>query len=265
MTFYKRIPFAVLSTTFASLLLASAVSAEGPVEVEPISSEIIEEVVGEIPVEEIDEESDHVTEQDEENIVEEEVVSEEEQEVPEVEKEIVPSFLDVPTSHFAFGAIEYLYSNQLIKGKGDGRFAPNEPITRAEAASMISNVLQIEASSSYVLKGKDVSKTNWAYEPIRALEERGILTGNNGLIRPHDAISRAEVSSILQRSFRYAKPVRFISFSDLNRSHWAYESVNVLAANGITSQAGGTYRPNDSTSRAEFAAFLARSLDDKFK
>ncbi|TWI59925.1 S-layer homology domain-containing protein [Halalkalibacter nanhaiisediminis] len=254
MKFQKRIPYAVLSTTFASLLLVSAVSAEETIDAQPISEEFSEkEVTEEVPIgEETDEEVEEVIDEE----AEDEIVEEE---------EVVPSFADVPKDHFAFAAIEYLYLQGLINGKSEGQFAPTDSISRAEAATMVANALQLTASTNYQLKASDVKRTHWAFDSLRALEEQGILTGYNGDIRPNDTMSRAEVSAILDRAFNYASPTRFFSFSDLNRSHWAYESVNVLAANGITSQAGGAYRPLANTSRAEFAAFLARSLDDRFK
>lgn len=267
MKFQKRIPYTVLSSTFASLLLVSAVSAEETIGAQPISEEVSEEevtediiddgVTEEVPIgEETDEEIEEVIDEESGEEAEDEIVEEE---------EVVPSFSDVPEDHFAFAAIEYLSLQGLINGKSEGQFAPTDSISRAEAASMVANALQLTASTNYQLKASDVRSTHWAFDSLRALEEQGILTGYNGDIRPNDTMSRAEVSAILDRAFNYASPTRFFSFSDLNRSHWAYESVNVLAGNGITSQAGGAYRPLADTSRAEFAAFLARSLDDRFK
>ncbi len=51
----------------------------------------------------------------------------------------VQSFTDVPDNHWAKQAIEFVQKAKISKGRADGAFAPNEPITRAEAAQMLYN------------------------------------------------------------------------------------------------------------------------------
>ncbi|WP_088104300.1 S-layer homology domain-containing protein [Halalkalibacter urbisdiaboli] len=200
-------------------------------------------------------------ETEETEAMEEDIVEENLEEEPLVRDE----FQDVSPDYFAYGAIYYLFDLGIIKGKTGQTFEPNSKLTRAEAAHLISSTLGLKASSTYELKAKDVSKKSWAYDSLRAVEEQGLMIGNEGNIRPADSITRAEVSVLLHRAFSYAQPTRFYSFEDVKRSSWAYDSVNILAANGITTEAGGLFRPKALTTRGEFSLFLARSLSDEFK
>ena len=49
-------------------------------------------------------------------------------------------FTDVSKDHWAYEAIEELAEKGIINGYEDGTFKPNEPITRAEVATIISRI-----------------------------------------------------------------------------------------------------------------------------
>ncbi len=46
---------------------------------------------------------------------------------------------------------------------------------------------------------QDVSKTHWSYAYIAALEEMGIVQGDQGKFKPHEFVTRAELVSIMYR------------------------------------------------------------------
>ncbi len=52
-----------------------------------------------------------------------------------------PHFTDVPTSNFAYGAIETCYHRRVVNGIGGGLFAPNANVTRAQLAVMLYKAL----------------------------------------------------------------------------------------------------------------------------
>lgn len=52
----------------------------------------------------------------------------------------VGSFKDVSKSHWAYDAIEEAKENGWINGHSDGTFRPNEPVTRAQLAVILSNI-----------------------------------------------------------------------------------------------------------------------------
>ncbi len=201
---------------------------------------------------------------EEEVVAEEELIIEEEELEEEEEVIIVPTFSDVGVDDFAFEAIEYLAGLGLLEGT-KGKFNPKAQIKRSEIAKIIALDKGYKAPPSYAIKARDITTKHWAYDYMAALEREKVLVGSDGLIRPNDNITRAELAVLLNRAYSYAQPPRFYSFTDVRYSHWAYHSINKLATNGITAQGGSSFRPNAAVTRAEFALFLARTLDDRFK
>ncbi len=57
------------------------------------------------------------------------------------EKEEGP-FKDVPPDHWAVEAIKYVKENEFMRGFPDGTFCPDEPLTRAQMASVLFKLLQ---------------------------------------------------------------------------------------------------------------------------
>lgn len=51
-------------------------------------------------------------------------------------------FKDVPPNHWAVKAIEYVKKNEFMKGFPDGTFRPEDPLTRAQMASVLFKLLQ---------------------------------------------------------------------------------------------------------------------------
>ncbi|QKS72391.1 S-layer homology domain-containing protein [Paenalkalicoccus suaedae] len=174
------------------------------------------------------------------------------------------SFPDVPEANFAYNEINYLVSLGAISGMPDGTYAPSMPVTRAEASKVISEALQLEADASYQLNVGDLPTTHWGYTSMKNLSYNQILFGDTRGMRPNDPISRAELAAMLNRAFDFAPPTKFWEFADLNASHWAYHDINQMLANGLTTESG-TFRPAANVTRAEFAVFTARALDDQFK
>ncbi len=85
------------------------------------------------------------------------------------------------------------------------------------------------------------------------------ITRTSGTYRPNSDISRGEAAAFLRRALRLPDAGKDY-FRDDNSS--AFESdINALAARGIASTSSRFFRPNDSVTRGEMAAFVARALD----
>lgn len=104
------------------------------------------------------------------------------------------------------------------------------------------------------------------HEPnIEAIAAAGITTGcTDVLYCPADAVTRAEMAVFLIRALGTESfPAYTGTFSDVPESAWYSAHVELLAALGITTgYADGTYRPADSVSRAEMAAFIVRATSN---
>lgn len=89
----------------------------------------------------------------------------------EDEAEATATFSDVPETHWAYDAINTAAAFGWINGVGDGRFSPDRPITRAEAAKLVCAVLGRRADKVALAMGlgrqfADVTADHWAYAYI---------------------------------------------------------------------------------------------------
>jgi N-acetylmuramoyl-L-alanine amidase len=55
------------------------------------------------------------------------------------------------------------------------------------------------------------------------------------------------------------------AFVDVEKGFWAADFINALYYNGIATDSGNKFKPNDEINRGQFSAFLSRSLSDDFK
>ncbi|WP_313235564.1 S-layer homology domain-containing protein [Sporosarcina ureae] len=166
--------------------------------------------------------------------------------------------------HWAKKEIQYLYDRNIIGGYPDETFKPNEPITRAQASAMLIKALKIPLVDNPKIVFKDVSKKSSYYKIMATVNEKGILRGDQGLMRPGENTSRAQMAAILRRSFNIpfdSQP----TFVDVVPAHWAYADINGIAKQRIAGGSEGKYMPSQSVTRAQFSAFLTRALDDSMK
>jgi hypothetical protein len=168
---------------------------------------------------------------------------------------------DVPIGHWAYTPITSLSKQGVMNGYEFSQFKPSQSVTRAEAAAMVANALNIDASSSYS-HFKDVSTSYWAVGSINAVREAGIIGGYlDGTFKPNQEMTREEIAALIAKTFVLANKGTANSFSDVKEGYWAYESIQRLSENNIASGFNDkTYRPLNETSRAEFSAFLYRAI-----
>ncbi|WLR49068.1 S-layer homology domain-containing protein [Halobacillus litoralis] len=170
------------------------------------------------------------------------------------------TFKDIK-GHWAEDKINYLVQNNLLSGYKDGTFQPDVNITRAEAATVISRELELEKIGSDFT---DVSEDHWASGYIGAAAKANILSGyKDGTFHPDENLSRAEMATIVSRAYQLQGQTDI--FSD-TKGHWADSYIQTLAANNITvGYPDGTFKPEQEITRAEFASFVARVLEDSFR
>lgn len=166
--------------------------------------------------------------------------------------------------HWAKNEIMYLSDRNIIGGYPDGTFKPNEPITRSQAASMLIKALKMQLTENTTVAFKDVSKKSPYYQILATVNEKGILRGDNGYMRPGEKTSRAQMAAILRRAFDMPLDKQG-TFIDVTPSHWAYQDINGIAKQRVAGGSNGKYMPSDSVTRAQFSAFLVRAMDDKMK
>lgn len=169
------------------------------------------------------------------------------------------SFPDL-RGHRAEQAVNFLKARGVISGYPDGRFHPDDPVSRAALAVMLARAKNL--SSNPAAAGfKDVPPGHWAAGAIGAVKAAGYLHGYpDGRFRPDQAVTRAEVAAVLHNAYPVQGKAPAAKFRDL-KGHWAAGDIELLAAAGIVEGfADGTFRPDQAMSRADVAMALARIL-----
>ena len=156
------------------------------------------------------------------------------------------------TDHLAF-----------LSGYANGTFKPDRNMTRAEVTTMFARLLteKMAADQTYSNTFSDVAKSHWAANYIGYMQQFGIITGYaDGSFRPDASVTRAEFAAIASRFEKLTEGNK--SFSDVPSSHWAAKYINFAATRGwVNGYADGTFKPNNSITRAEVAAVTCRLLE----
>ncbi|MGO4890247.1 S-layer homology domain-containing protein [Anaerobacillus sp. MEB173] len=173
----------------------------------------------------------------------------------------VGEYLDVPESYWARHEIKIMSERGIVSGFGEGKFMPNEHLTRAQAASMIARTLELNVSNTTSVF-PDVKSDHWAAAPIYAVQEAGIVKGyEDGTFRPNQVLTREEISMLLVRAFSIAESNGQTTYSDVRADHWAADAIQRITASGITRGfEDNTFRPKEKITRAQFTVFVYRAM-----
>jgi S-layer homology domain len=108
----------------------------------------------------------------------------------------------------------------------------------------------------------DVASNHWANDFIQEMSRRGVVKGfTDGSFKPDAAVTRAQFSSMLSGAFNVTPVRSMVNFSDVNRSFWAYSSIQMAYTQGFMSGfPAGDFRPNDQIPRAQALVSLANGL-----
>jgi len=114
-------------------------------------------------------------------------------------------FSDVPNHYWGKNAIQTGVAAGYISGDGDGIFRPNDPVTRQEAAAMISRILGLKQNDSRAYRYTDsYAISNWAKGVVGAVSEAGIMAGYpDGSFGPNKVLTRAEAVLALDKTMNY--------------------------------------------------------------
>lgn len=168
------------------------------------------------------------------------------------------SFSDI-SGHWAEKFIALLHQKNIVTGYADGRFYPDQSLTRAEFVTMLARILP-DNTVKEGIPFTDISKTDWFYQAVTELSAAGIVQGRDQMFMPNDPITREELAAMVYRALGASgEAAESISFADAEDiSEYAIEAVNALAARGVLSGfEDGTMRPQRLTSRAEAAKLLS--------
>ena len=150
-----------------------------------------------------------------------------------------------------------------IIGFVDGTVKPLANITRSEVAAIFYRLLSDEEREKHKTTTNnfaDVDQSAWYNTPASTMAAMGIIGGYpDGLFHGTDNITRAEFAAICARFDKNTKNTK-ADFSDIS-GHWAELDIAIAANNGwIMGYPDGTFRPNQTITRAEAMALINRVL-----
>lgn len=137
------------------------------------------------------------------------------------------TFTDVPDTLWCAEAVNALASLGIVEGVGNGKFAPNQSITRAEFVTICARFTQVSASGETFT---DVPASHWAFDAISTAASFGWVNGvDNGQFAPNQHITRAQAAVLLNRllgrcmagqSYENAR-----QYPDVPQTHWAWKNI----------------------------------------
>ena len=145
---------------------------------------------------------------------------------------ITVSFSDVASDAWYAEAVNTLASLGMITGVGDNKYEPDRSITRAEFTAIAMRFADLATGGENVFS--DVAEDAWYHDYVVGSIQYGWITGYpDGTFRPENTITRAEVTTIVNRMLGRSADRAFIaehadelrSFSDVANSHWSYYAV----------------------------------------
>lgn len=106
----------------------------------------------------------------------------------------------------------------------------------------------------------DIRPDDWCYDAVRYVNSRGIMGGySDGNFRPNIQLSRAMLAQVLY-NLAGGVPANYqIQYHDVPEGAWYAEAVRWAASEGIiTGYSDGSFRPDASITREQFAVMLYR-------
>ena len=158
------------------------------------------------------------------------------------------AFTDVAPGEWYTDAINWAAANRIVDGVGNGKFAPNDPITRAQMCTMIERYLDLyrkawkvtlpESGSLSVMVDESAIPA-WALAAVKQCQRHGLVNGfEDGTFRPNELSTRAQVAAVIYRMsylVQNAKPDNTPSVNPpVNPPVTAYTYALYFDANGGT-------------------------------
>ncbi|MGE5405132.1 MAG: S-layer homology domain-containing protein [Candidatus Saccharibacteria bacterium] len=178
----------------------------------------------------------------------------------------IPSDID---KHWAASQIRTAINQGLMTDMGNGRFQPNQPLTRAQLAVSLARLFQLDYGNIRFIKAPsvrdyydDVTPDKWYSGAIIMCAINGVLPGAERKFRPNDPVTRLEAARAIAACFA-AKNLNPAPLSDLKKyrdtsrlSATEKADIDFVTEAGIICGSDGDFRPQGQLTRAETAVLL---------
>ena len=101
---------------------------------------------------------------------------------------------------------------------------------------------------------------DWSKTAIENAIQNGLLMGDNGLVKPKDNLTRAQMAAIVNRAFASSVKADISSFTDVQSTAWYYDDMAKAVQMGTFAGDGANLNPDNKITRQEAFAVLARAF-----
>ena len=172
-------------------------------------------------------------------------------------------FTDVQKSAWYADAVTYAAERGLMRGVGDGQFAPEETMTRAMLVTVLWRYVGSpeEWSNSF----RDVRAGQWYTQAVSWAAKNGIVNGTSPTtFDPDSNMTRAMLVTVLWRLDGNPAPKSMNSFKDVPGGQWYTEAVAWASENGVVDGVGNNlFDPDGNVTREQIAAIMYRYAGKK--
>lgn len=181
-------------------------------------------------------------------------------------------FVDI-SGHWAETSINNLANWGILNGVGEGRYLPDEYMTKCQFIAALHKALDIQIryfrNPDITEVFNDVSNESWYSSQLYDLVVTGIVD-NKLVFSPHNRINREEMAHFIMNALKYKYGVIHLSngrdfegFKDDNEINILYREDVLKAFNcGILQGRGGNrFEPKAAATRAEAAVVIERLMN----
>ena len=181
---------------------------------------------------------------------------------------VFAKYTDVPESHWAYETISEMSYRGILNGYPDGTFAPNNYITRAEAAKIFVKSLNLEEyySNQFI----DVDKSFWAYDYIKIMSKyltTYVNEDNQQYYAPNEYTIREDIAEALVKALNMQdeeydlKILDMFSDKDLISKDLQKYVAIAVKNNLLNGNADGTFNPKGNLTRAEVSKLIMNTFE----
>ncbi len=153
------------------------------------------------------------------------------------------------------------YMNDWMNGISPDTFAPDAPMTRAQAAAILVRMLGLTPNINNDTSFDDC-KGSWAEAYIDTARDHNVVSGIGGnLFSPDSPVTREEIALMLNNVLGYTNDGSAEAFNDVSKENnsWSYDAISALSEKSIlTGYTDGSFKPGNNVTRAEMTAMIAR-------
>ncbi|MDE6108034.1 MAG: S-layer homology domain-containing protein, partial [Oscillospiraceae bacterium] len=168
--------------------------------------------------------------------------------------------------HWAAPAIERWSESGILKGYEDGRFGPDDPMTRAQLATVLYRLWGCEPREG--LPYEDLDPGTWYYDALTTMERYEIALGRGEHIYPDERLTREEAFYMVGRALGFSDSLEEELREIEKISDWEeidlpyFKCIRVMMSQGaLNGSSDGKFHPKDPVTRAQVITVIDNIFD----